>query len=217
MSLRASLFPLLLSAALPFQTATPPAATAPSTTTFHSDTLHLDYTYNSAMIAMPVDEMAAAVQTEKDKTSGALKATISCITVPLTAVDQEGGIRMVVMIRTDATCLGQSITSGQLPSIATSALTQSLARFGTPQVGTADAYKVGGHDAAALAGSVKSEKYGITFYGVATCTIQGTDGVCWEMISNECSRLPAMMKSPVKFEGQPPDALIPEKFAPACS
>jgi len=61
------------------------------TVTFHSDALHLGYTYSSAFTTMPAvgDQ---ALQSEKDKATGAVaKAAVSCISLPLVATDSSSG------------------------------------------------------------------------------------------------------------------------------
>ena len=70
--------------------------------------------------------------------------------------------------------------------------------------------------ASTLSGSVKSDKYGLTFYGTASCLLQGNDVVCWEFLASDCSQLPELMANPIQFEGQPKAALIPETFAQTC-
>ncbi len=203
---------LLLAAALPQSTATPSSPT----TTFHSDALHLDYAYATSFTTMPA-VADQALQSEKDKASGAVaKAEVSCISLPLTATDSNSGFRMISIMRLDGTCLGRPTTSSELAALTTSSLTQSLKRFGDPQIGTAAYFHVADHSAAVLSGSVKSEKYGTTFYGTATCLLQGNDAVCWEFLASNCSALPELMAYPIQFDGQPAQPLIPAKFAQVC-
>jgi hypothetical protein len=203
---------LLLAAAIPQSTATPSSPT----TTFHSDALHLDYTYATSFTTMPA-VADQALQSEKDKASGAVaKAEVSCISLPLTATDSNSGFRMISIMRLDGTCLGRPTTSSELAALTTSSLTQSLKRFGDPQIGTAAYFHVADHSAAVLSGSVKSEKYGTTFYGTATCLLQGNDAVCWEFLASNCSALPELMAYPIQFDGQPAQPLIPAKFAQVC-
>jgi hypothetical protein len=203
---------LLLAAAIPQSTATPSSPT----TTFHSDALHLDYTYATSFTTMPA-VADQALQSEKDKASGAVaKAEVSCISLPLTATDSNSGFRMISIMRLDGTCLGRPTPSAELAALAASSLTQSLKRFGDPQIGTAAYFHVADHSAAVLSGSVKSEKYGTTFYGTATCLLQGNDAVCWEFLASNCSALPELMAYPIQFDGQPAQPLIPAKFAQVC-
>lgn len=202
---------LLLATALP-QT-TPPAAT--TSTTYHSDVLHFDYTYSSSFttVTSAADE---ALKTEKDKSTGVAKAAIDCITLPVTATDSSNGFRMILIMRMDGACLGTTTPASKLGAVTNSALTQSLTRFGDPQMGKPADYKLSGHPASTLSGSVKSEKYGLTFYGTASCLLQGNDVVCWEFLASDCSQLPELMANPIQFEGQPKAALIPQTFAPPC-
>ena len=200
---------LLLTTAI--QTATPSSPTA----TFHSDILHLDYTYSSSLVADPSlgDQ---AIQSQKDTTTGLVKAATNCVSLPLTAIDSSNGFRMVVLLRVDGTCIGQPTAPSELAALATNTLTQSLQRFGTPQMAASADYLLATHPAAVLSGSVKSEKYGTTFYGTASCTIQGKDAVCWEFLANDCSKLPELIAYPIKFDGESPQPLIPAKFAQPC-
>jgi hypothetical protein len=204
---------LLLAAALPQSTATPSSPT----TTFHSDALHLDYAYPTTFTAMPAvgDQ---TLQSEKDKASGAVaKAAVSCISLPLLAIDSSSGFRMISVMRLDGTCLGRPTTPTELGALATTSLTDSLKRFGDPQLAATAYFHVADHAAAVVSGSVKSDKYGATFYGTVSCLIQGDDAVCWEFMASKCSALPDLMAYPIQFEGQPAQPLVPAKFAQACS
>jgi len=204
--------PIALLLAATLQAATPGSPTA----TFHSDALHLDYIYSSAFKAMPA-AADQALQSEKDKATGAVaKAAVTCISLPLTATDSTNGFRMISIMRLDGTCLGRPTSSSELAALTTSSLTQSLKRFGDPQIGTAAYFQVADHAAAVLSGSVVSEKYGTTFYGTATCLIQGSDAVCWEFLASKCSALPELLAYPIHFDGQPAQPLIPSKFAQPC-
>ncbi len=192
------------------------ATPASPTVTFHSDALHLDYTYGSAFKPMPAlgDQ---AIQSEKDKATGAVsKATVSCISLPLVATDSSSGFRMISIMRLDGTCLGRPTTSAELGALATSSLTDSLKRFGDPQTGSPATFLVADHSAAVISGSVVSPKYGATFYATATCLLQGGDAVCWEFLASNCSALPELIAYPIAFDGQPAQSLIPAKFAQAC-
>ncbi len=206
-------FPATLALLLAAQSlATPSSPTA----TFRSDALHLNYTYSSVFKPMPAAS-DQALQSEKDKANGAAaKAEVSCISLPLTATDASSGFRMISIMRLDGTCLGRPTTAPELGALATSSLTDSLKRFGDPQIGAAAAFQVADHSAAVLSGSVKSDKYGTTFYGTASCLIQGSDAVCWEFLASKCSALPELMAYPIQFDGQPAQPLIPAKFAPPC-
>jgi hypothetical protein len=185
------------------------------TTTFHSDILHFDYTYDSSFAAMP-DVASQSIQSEKDKATGAMKAAISCVTLPLVASDSSNGLRMIMILRMDGACLGTATSATDLGGITTSTLSHSLQRFGDPQMGTVADYQVAGHAASNLSGTVKSEKFGATFYGTASCLLQGADFVCWEFLASDCSKLPDLMANPIQFSGQPAEALIPKSFAQTC-
>jgi hypothetical protein len=202
---------LLLAAALPQSTPTP----GTPTTTFHSDILHFDYTYGSSFAAMP-DVASQSVQSEKEKATGVLKAAINCVTLPLVASDSSHGLRMLMILRMDGACFGTPTPASSLGTVTTSALTQSLLRFGDPQVGASADYQIAGHPASVISGSVKSEKLGATLYATASCLLQGTDTVCWELLSSDCSKLPDLMANPIQFDGQPAEPVIPAKFAPTC-
>jgi hypothetical protein len=212
------LLALLFAAALPHQavtSTTSPPPSSSSTTTYHSDVLHFDYAYDSSLVAAP-SAGDDAIKTEKDKATGAEKATIDCITLPLTAIDSSNGLRMALVMRMNGVCLGATTPASGLGTVTTSALTESLTRFGAPQMGTTVDYQVAGHSASTLSGSVKSEKYGVTFYATASCLLQGSDVVCWELLASDCTRLPEMMNYPITFDGKAAEPLIPAKFAPVC-
>jgi hypothetical protein len=206
---------LLFAGAFPQKASTPTPATPPATTNYHSDILRFDYTYSSSFTT-ETNAADEALKAEKDKSTGVMKAAIDCITLPLTATDSSNGFRMILIMRMDGACLGSTTPPSRLGAVTNSALTQSLKRFGDPQMGAPADYQVIGHPASTLSGSVKSEKYGLIFYGTASCLLQGSDVVCWEFLASDCSQLPALMANPIQFEGQPKAALIPETFTPPC-
>jgi hypothetical protein len=123
---------------------------------------------------------------------------------------------MISIMRLDGTCLGRPTTSPELGALATTSLTDSLKRFGDPQIGAPAYFHVADHSAAVLSGSVVSEKYAATFYGTVSCLIQGNDAVCWEFLASKCSALPDLIAYPIQFEGHPAEPLIPAKFAQPC-
>jgi hypothetical protein len=213
-----SLLPLpILLAAVIVQTPSPvPPPTTAASSIFHSDILHFDYTYSSSLTAAP-SAGDNAIKAEKDKAIGAEKSAINCITLPFTAIDTTVGLRMVLIMRMDGVCLGKVTAPSGLGAVTLSALTESLKRFGTPQLSMPTDYQIASHSASALFGSVKSEKYGVTFHSTAACLLQGSDVVCWELLSSDCAKVPELMSYPIKFEGHPAEALIPAKFAPPCN
>ena len=221
MNMIASIVALILAAAFSNQAGTsapPPSQSQPdaATTTFHSDVLHFDYTYSKALIPMAPSETADAIQAAKNEVTGVAKAAIDCVTDPLAATDSKGGVRVLVILRLNGTCLGAAPPASILGTTVTSTLSQSLSKFGTPQMGASADYQVAGHSASAVSGTVKSDQLNVTFFGSASCLLHGSDVVCWEFIASDCARVPEMMKYPVAFEGKDPEAVIPAKFAQAC-
>ena len=210
-----TLLTLALLAAVQTQNQTAKAPPPPATTTFHSDTLHLDYTYPKSLesLASTADE---AMKEEQNNETGALKAAVSCITLPLMAADSTGGMRMVLIMRLDGVCLGTTTPVSDLGAVATSGLTESLKRFGDLQVGKPTTYEVMGHSASAIFGTVKSVSYGMTFYGGTSCLLQGKDVLCWEFVVSDCAQLSPLMSYPAQFDGKTAEPLIPANLAPAC-
>lgn len=197
-------------------TPVPPATAQAKTATFHSDPLQFDYIYDSSLVtqAKAGDD---AIKTEQNNSTGATKAAMSCLSLPLTAMNTADGLRMVLIMRMDTKCMGQTVKPESLSVIATSAFSESLHRLGAePVLSTASSYLVGGNSAAVLSGSVDSKQAGSMVYGIASCALINGDVACWELLSTTCSSLPVMMSYPVAFKGQNPVALIPSKFAPAC-
>lgn len=209
---------LLLAAGVAFQAAPAQSgapAAASGTTTFHSDALQLDYTYPKAFVttASVADQ---AVQSERDKTTGVANAAANCLSFPLAAIDSDG-FRIIGIMRMDGGCLGMSMAASSLDGAATSALTQSLQRFGAPSINSAADYQLGGHDASAITGTVTSEKDHLTFYAASSCLVQGKDLVCFELLASDCAQLRRMMRFPVRLDGKAAEALIPAKFALRCA
>lgn len=186
------------------------------TTTDHSEPLHFDYTYDSALVTMG-DVAQDALKSATDESTGVKKAAVACVTLPVTAVDSANGLRMAMIMRMDSKCLGIEIKPEQVSDLAKSSLSEAMHRMGgEPTMGEPNTYELGGHKAAAISATVDSDKYKTTFYGMASCSIQGSDSVCWEFVTTDCSKLAAMIAAPVKFEGKEPQAVIPAAFAIAC-
>jgi len=206
------LAPLLLSSFVLAQT--PPADTAKSTI-FASEALHLKYTYPSSFQALP-GIADSAVKEERGKMQGTERTVAECVSAPFMAMEADTGMRLLLSLRLDGTCLGKDIPLTSVENLSSSALTNSLARFGTPAVDSTSTYTLAGRNAYTVTGTVDSQQYGMTFYGIATCFLQGKDAVCFELLSNKCTNLPDMMSYPIKFDDTPGEALMAAKFAPGC-
>jgi hypothetical protein len=213
------LLPLLALSGVTKPSAQQPAAkapaSAPATTTYIDHDLHFTYSYASSLVADP-ETAKAAIEAEKKDSTGVKRAAADCVSTPLMAMDTNEGLRMDILIRMDLTCLGEEIKTDELGPAVGSILKESLARFGTPTLADPASYTLASSPAAAVSGSVASEKYGLTFYGSATCTLAGKNVLCWEFVSNDCAALAPMMAYPVTFDGKPATAVIPEKTILPC-
>ena len=124
---------------------------------------------------------------------------------------------MVSIMRLDGACLGRPTTSAELSTLGhhhPHRLAQALWR--SPTRYRAAYYQLANHSAAVLSGSVVSARYAATFYGAATCLIQGNDAVCFEFLTSKCTALPDLMNNPIAFDAQPAEPLIPARFAQPC-
>jgi hypothetical protein len=157
--------------------------TPPATTTYHSDSLHLDYNYPTSFTNTAAAVVDQAMEEEKDKAQGVIKAAIGCISVPVTALDVSKGFRMIFLMRMDGQCLGAETSPEALPGVTNSFLSGSLKKFGEPTIGSPSNYEIAGHKAAVITGSVPSKQLGKPLYAAAVCVISAKDVACWQFLT----------------------------------
>jgi hypothetical protein len=192
----------------PHATPAPKPAATPDATPFRSEALHLSYIVPSGLRT----ESAVADQAIKEEqanSTGVQKAAAQCISLPLLAVDTSETFRMVGIMRMDGACLGVPTTAIPLGPIASSALTESLHRFGEGKVLTAVDYKLGDRAASVIRGSVASDKLGTTMYAAVSCVLLDKDIACWEFLATDPAIIDQMAASPVHFYGHEAIPVVP--------
>jgi len=192
-------FLILCLSALPAVAAGPQTATPPTTMKFHSDTLHLDYTYPTSFVQR---------DTSKD-------ATHPCGTESISAVDTKDGFRMIMLQDEDGECLNKNLASN-LASRVNALANSQLKRYGTPVLPDVTAYMIGSHHAITTNGFIFDPIGGKTHYVAVSCQMIDKHAACWELLSTSCSALTEMESYPVTFAGELPKPLIPESLKPEC-
>lgn len=193
-------FLTLCLSALPAIAAGPQTAAPPTTMKFHSDTLHLDYTYPTSFVQR---------DTSKD-------ATHPCGTESISAVDTKGDFSMIILQDEDGGCLNKNLAAN-LPARVAIVAKGLLKPYGTPVLPDVTAYMIGSHYAVTTNAFIFDPKDGKTHYDAVSCQMIGKHAVCWELISTSCSALTEMESYPVTFAGELPKPLIPESLKPECN
>lgn len=209
-----ALFLLLMGSQTPTpKPATPPppaAASAPFTVRLIDG--HIVYTVPAGLAQQAgIGDAIVKQETDKQGASAVVKAAASCVSLPVLAMDTSENFRMATIMRLDAKCLGTDISKSPLDSLATAALTESLQRMGGGgKLSPPQTYKLGGHDAVAVRGSLRSDKLGVTFQAVVTCTTAQQDALCWEFMSLAPEVMEALITQPVQIDGGAPIPVVPK-------
>jgi hypothetical protein len=184
---------------LPAIAVVPQSATLPTTMKFHSDTLHLDYTYPTSF---------AQRDTSKDTSH-------PCGVSAISAVDSKNGFRMIILQDDDGVCLNKNLAPS-LPDRASRLVNGILKRYGTPSILDVTAYLIGTHHAVTTNGFVFDPAAGRTHYVAVSCQIIDKHAACWSLVTTSCSALTEMERYPITFAGELPAPLIPESLKPEC-
>lgn len=190
------------------------APPAPQPAVFQDKTLHYTLEYPAELIAndglaqaaMP----AAKAGAEKDALA---KQAMSCLTVPLVAVENLGSLNFgfLILTRLDLTCMKQSDTAMSLNELTLSALTTALTMVGKPSMGSASDYKIAGLAASTAQGKIEAADSMIKapIFGVATCSIVEHQVLCVSAMSGDQSRVHQIVSGNIKFDGKTAEPLVP--------
>ena len=190
-----------------FAASSPPAD--PSVAAYHDDVLHYTLTYPVALTAS--SETDDVMDKAKGETNNeAMKKAMGCISTPLMALRQTDDFALLMIVRMDLECLGApTATSSVLVPMAQSSLQQGLLRLGLATVGTATPYKLDGHDAVYLRGTVTDNAGKDKAFGAAACALVEKTAVCWEAIASDKAMVSTLSATPINFDGHASQPLVP--------
>jgi len=131
-------------------------------------------------------------------------------------MDLTKGFNMIMLMRLDEACLGEETTAAELGAATTAILAESLKQFGKPTISSSADYDIDGHSASTVSASVQADSLGLVIHAAASCAISGKNIACFEFVSSDCRNLAVIAASTVKFEGDAPAPVSPDRLAPAC-
>jgi hypothetical protein len=180
----------------------------PAAATFHDDVLHYTLTYPSTLV--PANVASEIMDKAKAETNNAdMQKAIGCITTPLVAVRQTDDFAMMMVIRMNLECLGAPATTSVLQPMAQSSLQQGLMRLGLATVGTPTPYKLDGHDAVYIRGTVTDTGGKDKAFGAASCTLVDKTAVCFEAIATDKATVSSLSATSMNFDQHAPQPLVP--------
>ena len=180
----------------------------PTVATYHDDVLHFTLTYPSALAASDVTKDVmdkAKAETNND----AQKNAMNCISTPLMAMRQTNDFAMLMILRMDLDCLKAPISASILQPLAQSSLQQGLLRLGLATIGTPVPYKLDGHDAVYLRGTVTDAAGKEMAYGAAACAVVDKTAVCWEAVAVDKAMVSTLSGTTLNFDGHASQPLVP--------
>ena len=180
----------------------------PSVATNHDDALHFTISYPTTLTA---SNMGGEImdKAKSETNDDARKKAMGCVSTPLIALRQTDDFAMLMILRMDLTCLGIPPTSSVLQPLAQSSLQQGLLKLGLATVGTPAPYKLDGHDAVYLRGTVTDAAGKDKAYGAASCALVEKSAVCWEAIAVDKSMVSTLSGTPMNFDGHASQPLVP--------
>ena len=180
----------------------------PSVATFHDTLLHYTITYPTTLTAADVGKEIMDKATSETN-DDAKKKAMGCISTPLIAMRQTDDFAMLMIIRMDLECLGAPATSSVLQPLAQSSLQQGLLKLGLATVGTPTPYKLDGHDAVYLRGTVTDTAGKDKAFGAASCALVEKSAVCWEAIATDKAMVSTLSATAINFDGHASQPLVP--------
>ena len=189
--------------------------TAPAPASYRDAALGFNYSYPADL--QPSTQLSEAVAhgMAGDPKDPDHDLWAKCLAVPLAVakgLDQPSGgtFGMLVLFRVNHGCMGVSKSFDRLGEMA-QMLIGILKGFGHPLTEDAHPYKLDGHEAWLAQGSVAAKALGpdINLHAASTCALVAGNSVCWLLIDSDHKRMPALVASPVTFDGHAPTPLIP--------
>ena len=189
-------------------TAASVSAAQPAMQTYHSDALHLSYSYPAGYTDAS-GIVGTAFKASVGESPLVSRDAAHCITLPFSAMSTAGGqLAIVLLVRLDAVCLKRNFTAEQLPEV-TAGEVQGLSASGAkPSFGQPVSFVVGGHAAEQLEGTF-TLPIGGSMHAMVTCVLLKPDVACWQFLANTEESLRTMRLFPVTFEGGASASLVP--------
>lgn len=190
-----------------------PSSAAPATnagaamTKYHSDVLHLSYTYPSTYKDASAT-VGPAFEASISHADGAAADATRCITVPFSAINTASGFSIVLLLRSDASCAKKSYTAADLPVFTQGEVQGLNASGGHPQFGDPVSFTSGGHPAQMLHGSFTLPT-GQAMRAMVTCVLLKPDIACFQFLGSSDDNLHTMAAFPVSYDDGPPAPLLP--------
>jgi hypothetical protein len=193
--------------------------------------MNFDFNYPSSFHA-PKGSTDDAIAKGQSASSETKKPDPGCVSVPVAVMDMRTDFNMIFLKRYDTACLGKQTDTAKAGSATDKAftpvlehfaagnvLTDALAQFGKPAIGTSTYYDIAGHSASTVSGSVKAPHSSgkNIIYGAASCVISGNNIACFEFLSNDCPTLAVLSASTVKFTDAAATPVIPARSCPLAS
>lgn len=190
---------------------TAPSAAAPSTasgamTTYHSDVLHLSYSYPSKYNDASA-VVGPAFEASMNHAEGSAADATRCITLPFSAMNIENGLSIVLLLRSDAGCAKKTYTASDLPVFTQGEVQGLSASGGHPQFGEPVSLAVSGHPAQMLRGSFTLPT-GQSMRAMVTCVLLKPDIACFQFLGSSDENLHTMAAFPVSLDGGPAVPLL---------
>lgn len=203
--------------AVPAQTA--PAGHDSTLQSYHDAVAGFSYSYPAEFQSQPQFTAALSkgmTSLVADPENGAMA---KCLAVPLgatkgTATGDGSQFAALILVRVDHVCLGEP-GSAELLGTATQQMMKMLSMLGNPLTEDAVHYKLDGHEAAFVQGSVPAKMLGEgrMLHAGSVCALLGKTTACWVILSTDHKEMPRLAASPVTFDGRVPVPLVPKELA----
>ena len=196
---------------------TPSAPTGGSTpasgamSTFHSDALHLSYSYPAGYsdASSTVGPAFEASMNSSDSASKD-KDLMHCISLPFSVMNNAAGqFSLVMLARADASCMKKkSFDAAELATFAHGEIQGLTASGAHTKFDEPVAFNVEGHPAQLLHGTFQLPT-GQSLHVLVVCTLIKPDVACWQFLASNEEALHAMSAFPVTLEGAQAAPLVP--------
>ena len=179
------------------------------TTTWHSNSLKLDFAYPLSFKGEGPDKSAD-------------KPNKDCVTNPIATMDMRTGFNMIFVRRYDTACLAKKLKGLDPPSqevvVANAMTSDILNNLGPSQITSHASYELSTHPAYLITGSVTvpHSTGKNTIFSATACVISGQYIGCFEFVSNDCANLANLAASTITFEGASPVPAIPPETTLGC-
>ena len=176
-------------------------------TTYHSDVLHLSYSYPSIYKDASAT-VAPAFEASMNHAETGVPDALRCITLPFSAINTDNGLAILLLVRADAGCAKKTFTASELPVFTQGEVQGLQASGGHPQFSEPVSFTTSGRPAQMLQGSFTLPT-GQAMRAMVTCVLLKPDIACFQFLGSSDENLRTMAAFPVSFDGGPAAALLP--------